>query len=297
MRRVRWLALCVLAAALLTGCANPSGVDGDLTDDWPALPEARPFAPESGVCHAGEKALTEASRGIYAPLDCAGRHGAETVHVGQFTGADAERATMPERGSAPTRAAFAECDAKAKEYVGGDWRTALLKLDLVLPSLQSWAGGGRWFRCDLRQTGAFDSAGESRTGPLKDALAKEPRLLLRCYRPVLSNDRRLVDLINPVACTGPHRVEFAGVWTAPDTSYTDFVQNTDRSHAACLGVVAAFAKVPHDRDIEYRVGTIFYPPHEEEWRTGYRGVRCFLWSWADVRRPLKGAGPGVLPRR
>ncbi|GAA4453296.1 septum formation family protein [Phytohabitans houttuyneae] len=299
MRRMRWLALGVLAVAVLTGCSGPAGVDGDLTDDWTALPEPKPFVPASGVCHAGFKQLTEASQGVYFPLDCGGQHGAETVHVGQFTGADAERATMPPRGTKPTLAAFAECDAKAKEYVGGDWRHGLLKLDLILPSLQAWAGGGRWFRCDLRQLESIDTySGTSRAAPLKDALKDEPKLLLGCFRPVLSKDGRTIDVMNAAACTTPHRAEFVGIWTAPDTSYTDFIKNTQRILAGCGGVLAAFAKLPNDRNLTYRVGTTYGVVSEEEWRSGDRGIKCYLWMYdREVRRSMKGAGPGVLPVR
>jgi hypothetical protein len=208
MRRVRWLAPGVLVVAVLVGCANPAGVDGDLTDDWAALPEPKPFVPASGVCHPSYRPLTEASQGLYFPVDRNAQHGAETVHVGQFTGADAERATMPARGTKPALPAFAECDAKAKEYVGGDWRSGLLRLDLILPSLRAWAGGGRWFRCDLRQLesiGTYDGA--SRQTPLKDALTDKPKLLLGCFRPVLSKDGRTIDGMNAAACTAAYAGE------------------------------------------------------------------------------------------
>ncbi|BCB86998.1 septum formation family protein [Phytohabitans suffuscus] len=297
--RVRWLALGVLVVAVLAGCTNPAGVDGDLTDDWAALPEPKPFVPASGVCHASYRPLTETSQGIYFPMDCNAHHGAETVHVGQFTGADAEHATMPARGTKPTLAAFAECDAKAKQYIGGDWRNGLLQLDLVLPSLQAWAGGGRWFRCDLRQLESIDTnQGTSRLTPLKDALKDEPKLLFGCFRPVLSKDGETIEVMNAAACTTPHRAEFAGIWTAPDTSYTDFIKNTQRILAGCTGVVATFAKLPNDRNLTHRVGTAYGVINEEEWNSGDRGTQCFLWMYdGDVRRSMKGAGPGVLPIR
>ncbi|BCB80573.1 hypothetical protein GCM10022251_02780 [Phytohabitans flavus] len=299
MRRMRWLALGVLVVAGLVGCAPPAGVDGDLTDDWAAVPEPKPFVPASGVCHAVGMPLTEVSQGIYFPIDCNALHGAETIHVGQFTGADAERATMPARGTKPTLAAFAECDAKAKEYVGGDWRHGPLKLDLVLPSLQAWSGGGRWFRCDLRQLESISTYnGASRRTPLKDALKDEPKLPYGCFRPVMTKDGERIDDLIAAPCTSPHRTEFAGIWTAPDASYTDFIQNTQGIRAGCLGVVATFAKLPNDRNLTYRVGTFFYEVSEEEWRSGDRGIRCFLWMYdGDVRRSMKGAGPGVLPIR
>jgi hypothetical protein len=295
MRRVWKLALGGLVVALLAGCANPAGVDGDLTDDWPAAPEAKPFVPASGVCHGGFRPLTVVSSGAYFPIECTTQHGAETIHVGPFTGADADRATAPAHGSTTAATAFAECDAKAKEYIGGDWRAALIELDLVLPSPRAWEGGARWFRCDLRQVGSLDTGGVTRAAPLRDALKNEPKLRHGCYRPVLTADAKEVDVMQPVACNAPHRAEFAGIWTAPDTPYADFDKNTERLHAGCRAVIAAFAKVPNDSAIEYRTGTIAYSPDEEEWRGGDRGVQCFLWiADQDLRRSMKGAGPGVL---
>jgi hypothetical protein len=76
--------------------------------------------------------------------------------------------------------------------------------------------------------------------------------------------------------------------------YEDFAKNTDRTHRGCLGVVAAYTKVPNDNMLQYRIGTIYYQPYD--WKVGDRGVRCFLWSDdKDFKRSMKGAGPKALP--
>lgn len=115
---------------------------------------------------------------------------------------------------------------------------------------------------------------------------------------MLSKDGNTVDALNAAACTTPHAVEFAGIWTAPDANCTDFIVDAQRIRAGCGGIVAAFAKLPNDPNLAYRVGTSYGAVNEEQWRSGDRGIKCYLWTHnGDVRRSMKGAGPGVLPIR
>jgi hypothetical protein len=56
--------------------------------------------------------------------------------------------------------------------------------------------------------------------------------------------------------------------------------------------------VPDDANVQYRAGTIFYHPYEQEWKDGNRGVQCFLWvSDRSLTRSMKGAGSKALPIR
>ena len=112
----------------LAGCADPRGVDGDLTDDWPAMAEA-------GGVHPGRRGLP--GRRLHrrwspsprtTPVDCAaatpgGDRARRGVH--RPTRAPTRR---PAGGSAELRAAFAECDKQATGYVGDDWRAGRLRL-------------------------------------------------------------------------------------------------------------------------------------------------------------------------
>ena len=80
-----------VTATLLVGCAGSGGLDGDLTDDWAALPPPSAFTPAAGVCQAAD--FTDVvTLAAYEPVDCAGPHRVETVHVGAFP---AERASRP----------------------------------------------------------------------------------------------------------------------------------------------------------------------------------------------------------
>lgn len=293
MRRWVFAVVVVLFAA---GCGGPAGTDGSLTDDWSAASEPKSFVPAAEVCHPTGTDDSTAYLVMYNPVDCGGSHQSETVHVGQFTGANAGGSKPPRYTTPAARAAFAECDAKATEYVGAQWRSGRLYLIMHFPSNAAWTGGARWFRCDLGETPNLESNEfVRRTGSLRGALKAGSPLAHGCYQPKMKGDD--IEVMRPVGCGQAHRAEFAGVWTAPDTSYADFVKNEGRAHRGCLGVVASYAKVPNDANMQYRAGTIYYYPTDLDWGHGDRGVKCFLWSDRDMKRSMKGAGNGGLPIR
>ncbi len=292
----RWLTAVALGGAAtlsLTGCANPGGVDGDLTNDWTTIGEPVAFLPEAGTCHPRFQEIGYLS--AYQPVDCAQSHAVETLHLGTFTGEDAERLSPPPAGSPSLRTARAECEAKTKAALGADWHSARLSLSVVLPSSYAWSGGARWFRCDVGEVESLDDRDlVTRTGSLKDALRTSSELTYGCFRPKLVKDD--LDGMTPVSCTAKHRSEFVGIWVAPDVPYDSFKKDTARTHKGCVGVIASFAKVPNDGDIKYRVGSIYYSPHKDDWEAGDRSVLCFLWiSDRDLTRSLKGAGTKGLP--
>src|SRR5690349_25065413 len=66
-RSRRWpvaAALSLLTLALLAGCANPAGVDGDLTDGWAAIGVPFGFTPNAETCHLSNFA-TSGPRATY----------------------------------------------------------------------------------------------------------------------------------------------------------------------------------------------------------------------------------------
>lgn len=291
----RW-AFVVVMALFAAGCGGPEGTDGSLVDDWSAPVEPKSFVPAAAVCHPSEVESGTVTLALYNPMDCAQSHASETVHVGQFTGANANSSKPHESNTPAARAAFNECDAKATEYAGAPWRTARLHLRVLFPSVTAWTGGARWYRCDLAEAADLDTgASVRRTASLRGALAAGSPLAYGCFQPVMSGDD--IDVMNAVACGQAHRAEFAGIWTAPETPFADFEKNDDRAHRGCRGVVASYAKVPNDGNLKYRAGTIFYYPSEYEWQLGDRGVKCFLWSDRDLRTSMKAAGSAGLPIR
>ncbi|HEX5597466.1 MAG TPA: septum formation family protein [Micromonosporaceae bacterium] len=291
-RRLTAVALSGVAALVLSGCATPAGVDGNLIDDWAAVSEPEPFVPEADVCHLIYRDVGYLSS--YQPVDCAEKHLVETVHVGTFTGESAALAKPPVSGSPARRAAWGECDKKASEVLGADWRSAMLGLTLVLPSPDGWSGGARWFRCDLGEALSLDNnMPRERTGSLKGLLRETSPLSLGCFNAQLYDDY-IMD-IKPVDCDKPHDSEFAGIYLAPEQTWDALEKSTKNLHRQCRKIIAKYAKVP-ERTVEYRIGSVFYYPSETDWADGDRGVRCLLW---DGDRKLigsaKGAGAKVLP--
>lgn len=292
----RWLtavAFVGMAALVLSGCGRPGGVDGDLTDDWAAIGKPVGFTPAAGACHPRFVDIGYLSS--YQPVDCGQQHDAETLYVGTFGGADADRATPPPDGSPGLRAARTECDQKVDELVGGDWRGGRLTMSLVPPSSYAWSGGARWFRCDVGEIDGLDNPEVvSRTSSLKGALTGPSGLAYGCFTPkVVKAD---INEMQAVSCTAKHNSEFAGIWTAPDVPYEAFLKDDARTEKGCMGVIAAFAKVPNNSDLKYRTGWIFYYPPEADWAAGNRGVQCFLWiDGRSLTRSLKAAGTRALP--
>ncbi|WBB71542.1 septum formation family protein [Micromonospora sp. WMMD1128] len=290
-----WAAVAAGAAAVLAlgGCQAPAGVDRDLTDEWPAFAAPVGFVPETDVCHP-----TVADVGYlsgYQPVDCAAEHRAETLHVGTLTGPEADRSAPPRAGSAGIRAAHAECARQVTRAVGGDWRSGRLQLSVVFPSALAWSGGARWYRCDVAEVSDLDEGNvTARTGSLRGALKRGSPLALACFNPKLSKDE--VQAMRPVACTAKHHAEFVGIYQAPDIPYAEFQRTSLRAHKACRGLIAKYAKLPDDNNLQYRAGTIIYHPFEQQWRDGDRGVQCFLWvSDRTLTRSVRGAGGKALP--
>lgn len=295
----RWISSLVLAgvaATLLTGCGQPGGVDGDLVDDWPAFGQPAAFIPQAGVCLAADFAET-VYLAAFNPVDCAAPHRVETVHVGTFPG---DRATLPTVGSAELRAAYAECDAKASGYVGGDWRTARLWLGVALPPATAWTGGARWFRCDLTELASVESDGEvvTRAASLRDVLKSANPIRLGCYTARLDRQRTIDELV-AAECTRAHNAEFAGAWRAPETvAYPTRDRDWVRFYDECRKAVGRHVGLPNDANLRFRVGVVALPGEAAQWRAGDRGVRCYLWlSDRTVNRSLRGAGAAALPIR
>ncbi|MCM0676454.1 septum formation family protein [Micromonospora phytophila] len=295
MRRCLGVLLsAALVAAALTGCGTPPGTDGDLTDDWRPVAEPRQFAPQAGECHVIGEATAYLTS--HQPVECAKTHLVETFHIGTFTGDLAARPIPPKVGTAAMRSAFAECDAEARKFVGGDWRGARLTVQVAPTSPAGWTGGSRWYRCDLFELDAVrgangdNDAAVGRSGSLRGALKGSSPLALRCgeeddWGHLLAAD-----------CTRPHRFEYAGIWTAPDTSYADAQENEDGVHAKCRAVIARYAKVPVDGMLRYRTGTTYRFPSEQAWARGDRGVRCWFWSGGKkLTRSIAGGGTKALP--
>jgi hypothetical protein len=295
----RWWSVLVLAGVaglVLAGCGRPAGIDGLLVDDWAAMAEPLPFVPPIGVCHPGDLAKT-APLSSFNPVDCGSPHRIETVHVGTFTGVVAEQVGPPPEASPEIRAAFGECDGKAREYVGNEWRGGRLRLGVASPSPQAWTGGARWFRCDMAELSTIDEDGDvvSRTASLRNALASPSSLRLGCYS-VQPGPARSRVAMSAVDCGREHNGEFVGVWQAPDIGYPTKDADWVRFYAECRKLLARYVRAPNDVNLQFRADVVVLPAGRAQWQDGNRGVRCYLWIGdRRISRSVQGAGIGALP--
>jgi len=285
------VAACAAAGVLaLAGCELPAGVDGDLDNGWPALAAAAPFVPPPRGCD--EAVLDEVTRGDHKPVDCAGRHVTEAYHLGTLTG-DAATGERPELKSSAARIAYRECSRRATEFLGGPSRTSTAKIAVVWPSEDNWAGGGRWFRCDLVETDIDSAEPIRRTGSLQGALAGDAPARLGCFTPRVKGDD--VGDLRPTPCNKRHTAEFAGIFTAGASQNYSALGGATRVIRGCQSAIARFTKVPDDANVKFRTGWIWFAPTRWEWDQGERSVQCFLYLHRGVKRSVRGAGTGALP--
>ena len=278
-----------LAIALLAGCGAPPGTDGSITDDWPAPPAAKSWTPPVGACYRTFDPL--ASVELPKTVPCDREHVAETLHVGTFE----EREVPPPEGSPEQRKAYEECHAKAKEFLGDDWRYGRLYLGVAIPTRPAWNGGARWFRCDVSEVNDENDY-KDRTGSLKDALRGNRPVGYGCSAVTLKDDE--ITSTVSVECTKPHNAEFAGVFDLADGAYqANEKQRQDAAVAGCYTLIAKFVNVPNDDNLQDRIGVIWTEPGTREWGRGNRGVGCDLWVRNNVSRSMRGAGRGALPAR
>jgi hypothetical protein len=291
------VALGVVAVLLLSGCAGgrSPGVDGNLVDGWPKMPDATLPVPADHACYAPSDPSSRTYQ-LPAAVGCDTQHTLETIHIGRITGDDAARDIPPPDGGSAQQLEYRDCVNAARAFVGDDWRTGRVGLDLVVPSAAQWDADARWYRCDLVEFTDLDTYEVAqRSASLKDALAGARPLALTCFKVTTKADA--VDTMGAVDCGSGHNGEFAGVWEAPPGAYpADETQREKAELAGCRSVVASFAGVPDDNRLQYRVGQITFGFGKGDWDLGNRGVRCYLWMDSkNLTRSMKGAGTGALP--
>jgi hypothetical protein len=289
-RRIAAALIAVATLAVASACSTPPpGTDGDLINQWGAMVAPTGWEPVPGACHNEIKEIT--IRSSYTPLACTTSHRAEAVHIGAFAGAAAQLPAPPKEGSPELAAALAECQTKANEYLGGDWRHGHLRLSVSVPASGNWNGGARWYICGVTLEESWvpgPKGGLERS--VKGEFAKESDLKFGCYD--LPEDKSAAATLK--ACTEAHNAEFTGIF--PLDSYDDADANRDTLHKSCRSVIAGYAAVPDNNDMQYRTGTYLVYPSRAEWEAGDRWVRCFMWmDEKKFTRSIKGGGTRVLP--
>jgi Septum formation len=278
-----------LVATLLSGCGGrPAGVDGDLTNGWAAMGKAIVPTPVAGACHNSWQDVVQVTDAV----DCATRyHEAETAYVGTFTGADAQRLTVPVSGSPARVAAYAHCLTAAADYLGGDPHTAHVWLGLVLPSDAMWRGGARWYRCDLQGYTDFLDSAMVVNSSVRNGLRGSAPLRLNCLQD--SGATKTASDYHQVGCGEPHDDEFAGVYTAPNTPFqSDDTARGKQEDQGCEAVVARYLGFTDGVIRSSRVGWLAWGFNEQRWQWGDRTEWCFAWVSTQSKR-VAGSVKGV----
>jgi hypothetical protein len=286
----RWLFVTVALVTTLGGCAATAG-DGKLVDDWPVMASASPQVPPAGVCYASSIGhASQIDPTLSDKLPCTTPHIVETFHVGQFP---AEVAALPPIGHPDYVRAFGECEAKAKEFLGGDWYNGRVYLNITVPLARQWEGGGRWYRCEATEL-KFLYSDEilKRESSIAGGLAGAAPLAMRCGDLLGVTDDGFDD-IAVVDCAQPHDVEYAGAFNVPGTE-EPAGDKTKQIYAGCWDVVAGYLGGSRNR---IQVGYVAWGARDKGWQRGDHRVRCFAWS--DERKmvgSVKGIG-NAAPRR
>ena len=277
MRGFAVVVLAVSSVLALGGCGQlPSGIDGNLTNGWPAMPAAKVPVPQSGKCYSELPSSQDWAINL-SPVPCTGPHYSETVFVGTFTGADSAAFTPPGAGTQARASAFDQCRKNTTDYVGGDFMLGRMNLGLVLPGPKAWTGGARWFRCEVtRYTNLnFDKELTDNAGSVRDGLRGTRPLALTCATDTADGKGAIVD--EQVAdCAQPHNAEFAGLFTAPTSPWPSGAEaRHNLALDGCEGVVASYLGLTTGKITNPVLGWLADNFDQNQWVLGNRTVRCF----------------------
>ncbi|MCP2328531.1 hypothetical protein HDA40_007038 [Hamadaea flava] len=269
-RGIATIALVLAAGLGMSGCSALTGTDGDLANDWSALPAPKSFVPDLG-CHARE---TDASATAteFAVVDCAKSHETETVYVGVFSGSAASASTPPDTDSKDAADAFNACEEQADKVLGQDWRDLRVELKLVTPSSAAWKGGAHWFACDVIELADLENAEtKARTAAIKEGVDKLP---LGCFTATESGgDLKMAE----VECSSSHNSEYVGSFEpAASVAYPTTDAGWDVLHEKCDEVAAAYMGISGSQ-FDKSYSEIAWATSKKYWAAGNNNVRCFLW--------------------
>jgi Septum formation len=269
-RGIAAVALVLASGLALSGCGILSGTDGDLANDWAALPAPKSFVPDRG-CHAKETDSSVTAT-QFAAVDCTTSHETETLYVGEFSGSAASGTTPPETDSKEAAEAFDTCETEVDKVLGYDWRDLRLALKVVTPSSAAWKGGARWFACDVIELTDLESGDtKTRTTNIQDGL---PTLPLGCFTATESgSDLTMAE----VDCSKSHNSEYVGSFTpAASVAYPTSESGWKVLHDKCDNIAASFLGVSGST-FDKNYSEIAWAISKKYWPAGNNNVRCFLW--------------------
>jgi hypothetical protein len=277
---------CGIVGNPLAGPAGPSTAPSAAASPSPS-PTAAPL-PEAGQCH-NSVYFSQADLASEPVVDCAGSHRGETVYVGRFVGAPGELAEPPEvlsqsskEVTAVENETYLDCAKHADQYLGHSWIHPLLYLQVSVPTVNAWAAGDRWYRCDLYQQDWNSSLVAQRSGSLKTAW----------FGPLCLNQNK--DDWPIVDCKAKHPGEFVGGFLLPATltkapkTQKQFKPLYDK----CWKVMAPYLGVATSR-AQYIVGTsVWWQYDASMWPLGRRAAFCFTWTGKNASTYVTGSAKG-----
>jgi hypothetical protein len=293
-RQLGIVALVTLVLAA-TACSRTVG-DRRLVDEWAAMPEAKLVLPVAGECSraGGVYSYEVVPAAPQKVASCAELHTLELIHLGVFTGADADRPTPPPKGSDAHRRAHAECVKAAVEFLGDDWKTGWLDLVYLPASDLHWTGGARYFRCDLVEVTGEQGVMLPRVGTARDGLRGDKPLAVRCVDAV-NVQGELIAEVGRADCTQPHDYELAGVVRLPEGPYPDERTLERVYNAACVATIGSFLGIRPDAPVAF--GYLQWEPSKDEWEVGDRGGTCYVGAYGSkkLKQSVRGWGNRPLP--
>ncbi|MFF5232888.1 septum formation family protein [Dactylosporangium sp. NPDC000521] len=300
-----------LAAVLLgmSGCAvKVPGVDGNLVDDWQPMAAPAFQLPTAGTClDRGAQPSYNPSSLLGARVECDRPHSLEVVMTGTVEGNAAQASEPPAEGSEEATAAYASCSKAVTDYVGGDWHTGMLAINVQLPNRTPWGGGLRTYVCSVYALSDIygSSTNSLAKTSLKGSLTGAAPQALRCID--VNGDKGKdnwwgdIRALTQIDCAQPHEAEFVGVvqvgaGVGGALPSLDLLEKwtTDR----CWPAIAKYLGLTESQlDTRTDMGMAWDGFSKADWEAGERTQRCFALfvPGKKAKASIKGLGKKALP--
>ena len=278
MRRgAKFIVAVAVAVATLAGCTStPTGVDGNLTDDWPAFAAPTLDTPVAGSCYIDVPIFNWIGPYAATEVPCSQSHWFETVSVSTFPDKLASRPAHPVWNSPDLAPLYQSCATRAADFLGGPWQTGYVDLVLSVPSDDAWRAGARWYACNVVATsgdGQFDRVRFAFT--MRGSLGTGRPLLVRGCEVVTDDGKGINTSETAVDCARPHNAEFAGLLTLTVAAYpTDNNTRWRLENYACGDVFYDFLGIRYGTSDYF--GFFHDDITQEQWNLGVRTTPCML---------------------
>ncbi|GAB3831311.1 hypothetical protein GCM10027610_021240 [Dactylosporangium cerinum] len=291
----------------VAGCAQRAkGTDGNLVDDWQVLAAPRFDLPSVGMClESTAKETFNPSSLKGTQIECERGHTLEVVLVGTVEGNAAQTSEPPAAAGEAYQAAYTACGKAASDYVGGDWHTGMLGINVQWPNRTPWTGGLRSYVCSVYSLSSAYGVTALSTSSLKGSLAGNAPKAMHCLDVNGTKDKDgwwdRLQALTPIDCAQPHEAEFVGaiqVGVGNAGPLPDDKLLHDWSSDACWAAVAKFVGLTDAQlDSRAELGITWDRLDKLQWESGERHERCFalLSPGKKVRASIKGLGKGALP--